>query len=146
MLAKLIAPPLLGLQFCMKYTQKQVGFGPGQLRNRPQHFAFKWVTCEYRRVRAMCACSSIGCFLHPHVCVMYACASMCIVVSARARLVCVRVLWCIPNLCFFMHSPLCMLFYSFLPSNTCLVNLKSLNTHIKASNGIKVNQNYQFKA
>ena len=34
--------------------------------------------------------------------------------------------------------PLCMLFSSLLPSNTCLMNLKSLNKHIKASNGIKV--------
>ena len=62
MLAKLIAPPLLGLQFCMKYTQKQVGFGPGQLRNHPQLFSFKWATWEYRRVRGMCTCASIGKF------------------------------------------------------------------------------------
>jgi len=34
--------------------------------------------------------------------------------------------------------PLCMLFSSLIPSNTCLMNLKSLNKHIKVSNGIKV--------
>ena len=40
---------------------------------------------------------------------------------------------------FFMSSPTLHAFSSFLPSNTCLINLKSLNKHIKASNGIKVN-------
>ena len=40
---------------------------------------------------------------------------------------------------FFMNSPLLHAFSSFLQSNLCLLNLKSLIKHIKASNGIKVN-------
>ncbi|QHO57294.1 uncharacterized protein DS421_3g81030 [Arachis hypogaea] len=39
----------------------------------------------------------------------------------------------------FMSSPTFHAFPSFLQSNLCLLNLKSLNKHIKASNGIKVN-------
>ena len=125
--------------------------GPTRLLKSLATCCIKWVMCHNRRVRVLCACAPLCAMqllqilyifeapdvsfptqLEPHH--LDLCSSSYGQLSAKRSGL--TAIWFHH---FFMSSPFLHAFSSFLQSNLCLLNLKLLNKHIKASNGIKVN-------